>query len=171
MTMTDERPAWAVELDEELADLARECEYTDGAGFPDEKPEYGDTIEGLINYKDALEERVYALTRKLNERTPEATPVEDGGVVPRTDEQVAPAWSELIRECAEEHGTPNFAWHMAERGCAPREVRGMARRWRDEQFEPAKFAAHLDLFADAVVAVAKTEGDDPEVIEDGVWPR
>jgi hypothetical protein len=30
-----ERPTWADELDEELRELARNCEYTDGAGFPD----------------------------------------------------------------------------------------------------------------------------------------
>lgn len=61
----EKRHPRAIELDEELRELARECEYTDGAGFPDEKPEYGDTIEGLINYKDALVDRLYGVECEL----------------------------------------------------------------------------------------------------------
>lgn len=40
---------------EDLRELARDCEYSDGAGFPDEGAE--DTgVDGLIAYKDALED-------------------------------------------------------------------------------------------------------------------
>lgn len=70
--MRQPRHPRAVEVDEELRELARECEYTDGAGFPDENPEYGDTIEGLINYKNALEERVYRLEVDLADATAKA---------------------------------------------------------------------------------------------------
>lgn len=65
----DERHPRALEVDEELRELARECEYTDGAGFPDDDPEYGDTIDGLVDYKDALESRVYDLEVKLADAT------------------------------------------------------------------------------------------------------
>lgn len=67
----EERHPRAIELDEELRELARECEYTDGAGFPDENPDYGDTIDGLIEYKDALEERLYDAEVKLADATAE----------------------------------------------------------------------------------------------------
>lgn len=40
---------------EDLRALARDCEYSDGAGFPDEgAPDSG--VDGLIEYKNALEE-------------------------------------------------------------------------------------------------------------------
>ena len=44
-------------LHDELRQLARDCEYSDGAGFPDEgAPDSG--VDGLIEYKNALEDRL-----------------------------------------------------------------------------------------------------------------
>lgn len=63
---------------------------------------------------------------------------------------VALAWAELLHACAEKHGAANFSWHMAERGCAPRYVRDMAQRWRDEEFAPLEFADELETFAGTV---------------------
>lgn len=66
------------------------------------------------------------------------------------EEDIAPAWGKILTECADEHGAPNFAWHLAERGMVPEDIRAMAERWRSEHFEPVDFAGTLDLFADAV---------------------
>jgi hypothetical protein len=66
------------------------------------------------------------------------------------EEDIVPAWAKLLVECAEEHGAPNFAWNLAERGLVPEEVRIMAERWREGEFDPPEFAGTLDLFADAV---------------------
>lgn len=71
-------------------------------------------------------------------------------------EDVAPRWAALINEAAVEHETPNFAWHLAEVGCVPEDIRRLAERWRGEEFEPPEFANDLDLFADAVEELSGT---------------
>lgn len=53
---------------EHLAEIARACEYHDGAGFPDVHPDDDDCpVDNLIAYKDALEGEV---GRLLRERIP-----------------------------------------------------------------------------------------------------
>jgi hypothetical protein len=71
----------------------------------------------------------------------------------QADEDVASAWARLILECADEHGAPNFAWHMAEHGCRPSVAREFAKRWHDEDYEPRTFADVLRLFADELAEV------------------
>lgn len=76
----------------------------------------------------------------------------------RYEEDVALAWAELLRTCADEHGAPNFAWHMAEAGCTAANARLAARRWRDDAFEPAAFAGELELFADELERLTGESG-------------
>lgn len=66
---------------------------------------------------------------------------------PMTEEQVAERWAVLLVRVANQEEAPNFAWHMAERGCAPIIVRDMAQRWRNEEFQPPEFADELEAFA------------------------
>lgn len=73
------------------------------------------------------------------------------------DEDVAEAWAKLLLEAAVEHGAPNFAWHMAERGLTPANVRLMADSWEQEHYDPPNFAAHMRLFADDLQRCSGTE--------------
>lgn len=66
------------------------------------------------------------------------------------DEQVAEQWAVLLVRVSNQHEAHNFAWNMAEHGCAPVAVRDMARRWRAEGFLPPDFADELDAFAAGV---------------------
>lgn len=80
------------------------------------------------------------------------------------DEQVARSWADILRFCAIELQAPNFAWHMAERGCAPASARGFAHTWLEDEFAPREFADLLEQFADQVQALL------PDDAERG-WPE
>lgn len=79
----------------------------------------------------------------------EASQPKDGPMIEHAEDDVVPAWIKLLSACVQ-HEAPNFAWHMAERGCAPYSVRDMARRWREEEFVPPGFADEIEAFAVAV---------------------
>jgi hypothetical protein len=79
------------------------------------------------------------------------------------EEDVAGALADLLKEIADEHGAPNFAWHLAETGMTPANLRLFASRWERDEFDPPALADRMRELADQVQEQA---GGYPA----GAWP-